>query len=138
MRPANGARGDTVGIVGAGAFGAALGSVLARAGRRVVLWTRDAAIAEEIRATRRCGRLPGAPLPEPLEATADPRRLAGEARFIVMAVSSTDVRERARELGNFLDGSHIVVHAIGPLAAPAAPPGPASAAQRTEPANQRG
>jgi glycerol-3-phosphate dehydrogenase (NAD(P)+) len=60
------ARGDTVGIVGAGAFGTALGSVLARAGRRVVLWTRDAAIAEEIRTTRRCPRLPGAPLPEPL------------------------------------------------------------------------
>ena len=34
-------RRDTVGIVGAGAFGTALGSVLARAGRRVVLWSRD-------------------------------------------------------------------------------------------------
>ena len=34
-------RGDTVGIVGAGAFGTALASVLARAGRRVVLWSRD-------------------------------------------------------------------------------------------------
>ena len=41
-----------------------------------------------------------------------------EARFLVMAVSSTDVRERARELGAVLDGSHIVVHAIGALATP--------------------
>lgn len=111
-------RSDTVGIAGAGAFGTALGSVLARAGRRVVLWTRDAAIAEEIRATRRCARLPGAPLPEPLEATTDPRRLATEARFVVLAVTSTNVRRRARELGDVLDGSHIVVHAIGALAAP--------------------
>jgi glycerol-3-phosphate dehydrogenase (NAD(P)+) len=111
-------RADTVGIVGAGAFGTALGSVLARAGRRVVLWSRDTAVVESIAKQRRCPRLPEAPLPDPLEATADPRRLASEARFLVMAVSSTDVRDRARELGNFLDGSHIVVHAIGALAAP--------------------
>ena len=112
------ARGDTVGIVGAGAFGTALGSVLARAGRRVILWSRDAAVVEAIRTTRRCPRLPGAELPEPLEATADPRRLASEARFVILAVTSTDVRDRSRELGDVLDGSHIVVHAIGALAAP--------------------
>ena len=111
-------RGDTVGIVGAGAFGTALGSVLARAGRRVVMWSRDTAIVDAITNTRSCPRLPDAPLPAPLEATTDPRRLASEARFLVMAVSSTDVRDRATELGAFLDGSHIVVHAIGALAAP--------------------
>jgi glycerol-3-phosphate dehydrogenase (NAD(P)+) len=110
------ARGDTVGIVGAGTFGTALASVLVRAGRRVVLWSRDAAVVEAIATQRRCPRLPEAPLPEPLEATADPRRLAAEARFLVLAVSSTDVRERSRELGAFLDGSHIVVHGIGALA----------------------
>lgn len=112
------ARRDTIGIAGAGRFGTALGSVLARAGRRVVLWSRDAAVVEAIRHTRRNPRLPGAPLPEPLEATGDPRRLAGEARFIVLAVTSTSVRDRARELGDAIDGSHIVVHAIGALAAP--------------------
>ena len=111
-------RADTVGIVGAGSFGSALGSVLARAGRRVVMWSRDHAVVDAIRTKRASPRLPAAPLPEPLEPTADPRRLASEARFLVMAVSSTDVRERAKELGNFLDGSHIVVHAIGALAAP--------------------
>jgi glycerol-3-phosphate dehydrogenase (NAD(P)+) len=111
-------RGDTVGIVGAGAFGTALGSVLARAGRRVILWSRDVAVVEAIRTTRRCPRLPAAALPEPLEATADPKQLAGAARFIVLAVTSTNVRDRARELGDVLDGSHIVVHAIGALAAP--------------------
>jgi len=111
-------RADTVGIVGAGRFGTALGSVLARANRRVILWSRDPDIVNAIQTKRRSPRLPDAPLPAPLSATSDPRMLAAEARFIVMAVSSTNVRERAAELGNYLDGSHIVVHAIGALAAP--------------------
>ena len=111
-------RADTIGIVGAGAFGTALASVLARAGRRVILWSRDPAIVHEIQTKRTCSRLPAAALPAPLEATADPRRLASEARFIVLAVTSTNVRERSRELGEVLDGSHIVVHAIGALASP--------------------
>src|SRR6185503_3607771 len=56
--------------------------------------------------------------PEPLEATTDPRRLASESRFVILAVTSTNVRDRARALGDVLDGSHIVVHALGALAAP--------------------
>jgi glycerol-3-phosphate dehydrogenase (NAD(P)+) len=111
-------RADTVGIVGAGAFGTALGSVLARAGRRVVLWSRDAGVVASITSSRTSPRLPDAPLPAPLEATTDPKTLAAEARFLVMAVSSADVRDRSQELGNYLDGSHIVVHGIGALAAP--------------------
>ena len=111
-------RSETVGIVGAGSFGTALGSVLARTGRRVLIWTRDPDVAGAIQMMRRSPRMPSAVLPESLEATADPRRLAAEARFLVLATTSTAVRARARELGDVLDGSHIVVHAIGALAAP--------------------
>ena len=56
-------RADTVGIVGAGRFGTALGSVLARANRRVILWSRDPDIVNAIQTKRRCPRLPEAPLP---------------------------------------------------------------------------
>lgn len=111
-------RADTVGIVGAGRFGTALGAVLARAGRRVVLWSRDGKVVDAIQRTRVNPRLPDVELAAPLEITDDPKRLAAGARFVVLAVSSTDVRQRARELGDVLDGSHIVVHAIGGLAAP--------------------
>jgi len=111
-------RGETVGIVGAGTFGTALASVVARAGRPVILWSRDAAVVAAINEERRCPRLPSAPLPQPLEATTDPQRLATAARLIVLAVVSTDARARAAELGEVLDGSHLVVHAVGALAAP--------------------
>jgi glycerol-3-phosphate dehydrogenase (NAD(P)+) len=113
------ARGDAIGIVGAGTFGTALGSVLARAGKRVILYSRDLAVVEAIQQTRRCPRLPNAQLADSLEATGDARKLASDARFLVLAVSSKDVRDRARDLGDVLDGSHIVVHAIGALPAPA-------------------
>jgi glycerol-3-phosphate dehydrogenase (NAD(P)+) len=111
-------RADTVGIVGAGAFGTALGSMLSRAGRRVLLWSRDLDVVRAIETMRRSPRLPSAVLPQSLAATGDPRRLAAEARFLVLATTSTAVRSRARELGDVIDGSHIVVHAIGALAAP--------------------
>lgn len=112
-------RADVVGIVGAGRFGTALASTAARAGRRVVVWTRDAAIAEEINERRTNERrLPGARLGPSVEATTDPQRLADSARLVVVAVSSTQVRDRARALGEVIDGSHFVVHAIGALAEP--------------------
>jgi glycerol-3-phosphate dehydrogenase (NAD(P)+) len=131
------ARADVVGIVGAGTFGTALGSVLARAGRRVVIWSRDLGVVEAIQKSRRSPRLPAAQLAAPLEATADPRKLAAEARFIVLAVSSKDVRERARELGDVIDGSHIVVHAIGALSLPAAPAVPVARTTKTDMVGQR-
>ncbi|MBA3393142.1 MAG: NAD(P)-binding domain-containing protein [Deltaproteobacteria bacterium] len=112
------ARAETVGIVGAGTFGSALASVLARVGRRVIVWSRDVAVVDSIQTRRRSPRLPAAALGDTVAATSDPRELASEARFIVLAVSSTNVRDRSRELGDVLDGSHIVVHAIGALASP--------------------
>ncbi len=111
-------RANTVGIVGAGTFGTALGAVLAKAGRTVILWSRDLAVVDAIGERRTSPRLPSAELASSLHATTDPRRLAAEARFIVLAVGSGNVRARSRELGDVLDGSHIVVHAIGALAAP--------------------
>lgn len=112
------ARGDTVGIVGAGGFGTALAVALARAGRPVVLYTRTPAVAAEIARTRRCARLPDVEVPASVRVVEDTRALAAAARFLVIAVTSTDVTYRLAELGGALDGSHLVVHAIGALAPP--------------------
>lgn len=111
-------RGDTVGIVGAGSFGTALAVALARAGRPVVLYTRTAAVAAAIASTRRCPRLPDVEVPTAVRVVTEPAALAASARFLVIAVTSTDVGPRLTELGAVVDGGHLIVHAVGALAAP--------------------
>ncbi|HVV82777.1 MAG TPA: 2-dehydropantoate 2-reductase N-terminal domain-containing protein [Kofleriaceae bacterium] len=112
------ARADTVGIVGAGGFGTGLAIALARAGRPVALYTRTPEVAEAIRTTRRCPRLSEVQVPASVQLVTDVAALAAAARFLVIAVTSTDVGGRLAELGGALDGNHLVVHAIGGLAAP--------------------
>ncbi|MGE0871199.1 MAG: NAD(P)-binding domain-containing protein [Kofleriaceae bacterium] len=116
-------RGDTLGIVGAGRFGTALALVVARAGRRVVMWSRDRTAVAAIHQSRRSPRLPAAELPDELVATAELGELASAARLVVFAVRSTHMRDQARALGDVIDGSHIVIHAIGALGARAKTPG---------------
>lgn len=60
-----------IGVLGAGAFGTALAVLLAREGRDVTLWARDAAQVDRMRGTRRNDRLPGVDLPETLGLTSD-------------------------------------------------------------------
>lgn len=108
-----------VGVVGAGGFGLALANLVARAGRDVVVWSNAVAVVDQIRRDHAAGeRLPGVALDPRVVATADPGELAAAARLIVIAVSSTEVRDRARVLGEVLDGGHLVVHAIGALVGP--------------------
>jgi glycerol-3-phosphate dehydrogenase (NAD(P)+) len=90
----------TVGVVGAGAFGAALAGVVARRGGDVIVHgdqARLAALDVDARVRR----------------TADPAELAREARLVVVAVRSTRAAEMLRTLGGVLDGRHLVVHASG-------------------------
>ena len=108
-------RADTVGIVGAGPFGLALAAMLGRAGRHSVLWSQSDKAVREIKAERRCARLPTLELPEQVDATGDANELAERARFLIVAVSSESARQRLRDLGDAVDGNHLAVHAIGAL-----------------------
>ena len=111
-------RSERVGIVGAGRFGTALGNVVARQGREVLLWSLEPGVVQSINSERRNPRLPDLELAPGVRATSQADELAEHARFLVVAVGSTQVRERARALGDAIDGSHLVVHAIGALASP--------------------
>jgi glycerol-3-phosphate dehydrogenase (NAD(P)+) len=83
---------STIGVVGAGSWGAALALAAARAGRRVVLWARDDATVATIRARRVAPRLPDVTLPETIHATASLADLA-EVRALVLAVPTQALRQ---------------------------------------------
>lgn len=64
--------GPRIGIAGAGAFGTAMAITLARDGRDVVLWSRDAGQVTAMLAKREnVARLPGVALPENVTVTAE-------------------------------------------------------------------
>ena len=60
----------TIGIAGGGAFGTALGVALARDGRDVQVWARDAAAVAQMQADRANARLPGVILPDEITISA--------------------------------------------------------------------
>ena len=60
---------EPIAVIGAGAWGTALAILLARAGKDVTLWARDAAKVAEMAASRENPRLKGARLPDNLRLT---------------------------------------------------------------------
>jgi glycerol-3-phosphate dehydrogenase (NAD(P)+) len=76
---------QSVSVIGAGAWGTALASVAARAGRNVTLYARDAAHAARIESARENPRLPGAKLAATIAVTND---LARASRADIMLVAT--------------------------------------------------
>ena len=66
-----------IAIIGAGAFGTALSVALARQGRAVVLWARDADVVRQMSVTRSTDRLPGVLLPENVSVSAKMADVSG-------------------------------------------------------------
>jgi glycerol-3-phosphate dehydrogenase (NAD(P)+) len=83
--------GATVGVIGAGAWGAALATVAARAGKDVVLWSRSPKAAAALNATRSHPRLAASTLPDGIRATAEHAELQS-CRLLILAVPAQAVR----------------------------------------------
>lgn len=101
---------SSIGVVGAGAYGAALALAASRAGRRVTLWARDTQTVEAIRSKRQAPRLPGATLPDNIAATASMGDLA-EARALVVAVPTQALRQVCEALALALPAGRPVISA---------------------------
>jgi len=86
-----------IAILGAGSWGTALAIHLARAGRTVRLWARDAELAAEIAATRNNPRyLSGVSVPPDVEPTSCIEAAVNDAQFVVVAVPSHGLRSVVR------------------------------------------
>ena len=79
-----------IGILGAGAFGTALGVALGQAGREVRLWARDPGAVAQMRATRRNEKvLPGVVLPDTVSIHTDVAEiLAGKALLLAVPMQA--------------------------------------------------
>ncbi|MBE9477462.1 MAG: NAD(P)-dependent glycerol-3-phosphate dehydrogenase [Proteobacteria bacterium] len=75
---------SNIGVIGAGAFGTALASVLASGGHNVTLWGRDCAAMAQIRSTRQTPYLPGITLPDTLQTTANLSDLGGSDAVLMV------------------------------------------------------
>jgi glycerol-3-phosphate dehydrogenase (NAD(P)+) len=104
---------DHVAVIGAGAWGAALANVAARAGRTVTLAARDTPSAMAIKASRKTPRLPGLTLEERVDVTASLDDIAA-ADAVLLVVPAQSLRDAARTLAPALkDGTPVVACAKG-------------------------
>jgi len=82
-----------IGVMGAGAFGTALAVSLARDGRAVTLWARDAAHGAAMAESREnSARLPGTALPDSLSVTADTADLHTTSTVLLATPTQTLAR----------------------------------------------
>jgi glycerol-3-phosphate dehydrogenase (NAD(P)+) len=111
-----------VAVLGAGAWGTAIASVLA-ARLEVALWARDPAQAEAIAATRRNERyLPGIEISRSIDITSDLDRAMAQAQLALVATPVAGLRDTLRRLGKqtpfvwlckgFEEGSGLLPHQI--------------------------
>src|SRR5438552_3190140 len=92
---------ESVGVIGAGAWGTALAGVAARAGRKVVLYARNADSAARMKTVHANPRLPGMQLDERIEVTNRIAAAAG-ADIILIATPAQNLREATVLLAPYL------------------------------------
>ena len=100
-----------VSIIGAGAWGTALGSVLAGKGHTVKVWSFEGDVASSINEKRTNPYLPGVELPETLRATTDLESAVSDAQLIVSATPSQFVREVMEHAGHYISSESLLVSA---------------------------
>jgi len=99
---------NSVAVIGAGAWGTALASVAARAGRDVVLYARHSAKAAQIASTRENPKLSGVRLEASVDVTGD-IAVAARSDIILIAVPAQNLREAVTALAPHLVAATPVV-----------------------------
>jgi len=91
---------NSVGILGAGAWGTALGKVLAEKGFPVEIWSYEKEVADDINGCHKNEKyLPGTDkLSANLTATTDIRKVADEKEFIIIAIPSLFILSSIRNI----------------------------------------
>jgi len=101
--------GPTLAVVGAGAWGTTLATLLSKSAP-VTLLARDEAHAAQLRADGENRQyLPGVPLDERISVSADPASLAGATELVILAVPSRAMRSSVAALAGSLATSAVLL-----------------------------
>ncbi|MHA1536215.1 MAG: NAD(P)H-dependent glycerol-3-phosphate dehydrogenase [Alphaproteobacteria bacterium] len=100
----------SIAVIGAGAWGTALASVAARAGREVRLWAREAEVVAGINADREnAAFLPGVTLDAGIAATGDLGQAAADADAVLLVAPAQHTRSVAGELAHHIGANVPIV-----------------------------
>lgn len=101
---------ETIGVIGGGSFGSALADIMGAKGHPVLQWFRNPEMAGRFNATRENAKyLPGFKLSDRITATADMEEPARSAKLLFLCVPSPYFRDMARRLGDWVDGSQMLI-----------------------------
>ena len=104
---------ESIGVIGAGAWGTALAKVLAECGHEVSVWCNEPEVAADILEAGRNDRfLPGVDLPRGIKASTDPVAVATGKDVLLLAVPSPYLMGIVRRMltaSNVMDGETLVV-----------------------------
>lgn len=104
---------EKVGVIGAGSWGTTLAKVLGDNRVDVLLWARHEELAQQINDAHENPRyLPEFKLPGSVRATTDLEQVCATRQLLLLVVPSHGLREIARQMGEFVHGEHVVVHAV--------------------------
>jgi glycerol-3-phosphate dehydrogenase (NAD(P)+) len=100
----------TVAVMGAGAWGSALAKVLADAGNDVMLWARQAEVADEINTTHCNHRyLEDVVLPADIRATTDPGKALAGATTVMLAMPAQTLRGNLEQWTDLIENNATLV-----------------------------
>ena len=101
----------SVGVIGAGSWGTTLAKILGENNPHTLVWAFEEEVCAEINEQHSNERyVPGARLPDSVEATGDLQRVCESCDFFLVVVPSHVFRQVVREAGNFLNGEQVLIH----------------------------
>lgn len=101
----------SIGILGAGTWGAALTKLLAVNGHRTQLWSAIPKEIEDLSATKTHPNLPGMTMPDNVSYTTDIKEVVTDKDVVLLVVPSVYVRSTAASMRQYIPDGQIIVDA---------------------------
>ncbi len=102
---------DHVGVIGGGSWGTTIANIIGDNNYKVLHWLRDQDVVDQMNATHTNEKyLPGFDISPNITATTDLSEVANNCRMIFFVVPSKGFREVAYQIGNYINGEHIIIH----------------------------